>query len=256
MATEAKTILEWSYEPKSFFEEPCKIGLENGEIFISEGHVRGEFASICYDQGQEFRDKVHAHVSAVFMAQQVQVHQDFCLSQASLAREHADGRRDVTLFANSIESTSCVGRPDIIVRNANGEIIRDTKTERIAKQEAFRNSVASLTQDDLALKRMLLSFRTALADPDNFFIHLYEIREALVSEYGGDAAKMIGLSSKDWSRFGRLANNEPFQEGRHRGKHQGLQPASKSETEWALSFAERLIEAYVATKTNGPATEC
>ena len=253
MSTDAKTVLEWTYEPKDLFEVSCTIDYLGGEISIADGKVLGEFDGHYYDQGQEFRELVNIHVHAVFLAQQVQVHQDFKLSDASMAREHSDGRRDVTVFVEPITIKIKGGRVDIVTRNADGEVVRDTRAERLQKQQEFREKIAELPPNDLALKRMLQSFRNALADRDNLLIHLYEVRETLTSEFDSEAnAKTaLSVSAADWSRFGRLANNEPIQEGRHRGKHAGLRPANQSEFEWALAFVQRLIEAYVTTKAVG-----
>lgn len=257
MTTDAKTVLEWTYTPKSLFESPCHFTFAGGQITIADGTIRGEFDDSCYGRGLEFRDEVHAHVETVFMAQQVQVCENFTLSAASMVREHADGHRDVTGFLEPFHLKMSAGRADFILRNANGEIIQDTKVERLQKQQDFRDRVATLTSSSLVLKRMLQSFRNALIDDDNLLIHLYEVREALTSEYGGDikVRKALSVSSVDWSRFGQLANNEPIQEGRHRGKHTGLRLATKAETEWALSFAQRLIEEYVTVKMNNSSTK-
>lgn len=251
MSADAKTVLEWTYEPDALFEEPCTLSCLGGEISISEGKVRGEFDGSYYDQGREFRDRVHAYVYAQFMAQQVQMQRDFHLSKASMARECPNGRRDVTAFPQPLIMTAVVGRADITIRDSDGNVVQDTKVERRNKQREFRNDVARLLPNDLILRRMLQSYRTALSDKENMLIHLHEVREALVTECGGDstnAKSLLDVSSSDWSRFGRLANNEPVREGRHRGRHVELRPAPKSEIEWALEFSKELIEKYVRLK--------
>lgn len=247
MCEDSKTILEWKYNPAGFFEEPCTLSLSGGEITISEGEVKGEFDGSYYRQGQGFRDQLHEQVTNIFLAQQVQAHRHFQLSPASMAREHLDGRRDVTAFIESISLKLSGGQVDVVVKNAKGEIIQDTKAKRLQKQRNFRDDVSNLLPDDLTLKRMLQSFQNALSDTDNLFIHLYEVREALTSELGSESSvkKTLGVSNANWSKFGQLANSEPIREGRHRGKHKGLRPANGSETDWALGFAQELIEAYV-----------
>jgi hypothetical protein len=58
-------------------------------------------------------------------------------------------------------------------------------------------------------------------DPDNEFVHLYEIGDAIAKHLGGQnaAEKMLRIDHHDWSRFGDLTNNQPLQQSRHRGKH-------------------------------------
>jgi hypothetical protein len=253
MTTDAKTVLEWTYEPKDLFEVPCTTTFVGGKITITNGCVRGEFNEKYYEQGRKFREQAHAHVNAALSAQQVQVHQNFKLSEASMSREYADGRRDITAFIEPITVKMSVSHADFIVRNAVGEIIQDTKAERLQKQSDFRKMVVDIAPSDPALIRMLQSFKNALGDYDNFLIHLYEVREVLTSNFDNETTlkTVLSISSADWRRFGRLANNEPVKEGRHRGKHLGLRPAKKAEVEWALSFTQRMIEAYVTSRSDG-----
>lgn len=253
MIPDSKTVLEWCYEPDGFFEEGFEFELPEGKVSAAKGRVKGVFGSDYYDQGRKFREYAHARIADVFMAQQVQVHHEFELSEASMMRLHKDGRREVMAFPETIRIKVSLGCGDLVVRNADGEIVQDTRAERLQKQEAFRSKVVSLAQDDLALKRMLQIFRTALSDTDNLLIHLYEVREALVSEYGGEAnvMKALNVSLIDWKWFGRLANNEPVKEGRHRGKHQELRPATSLEKERSIAFVQALVEAYVDGKADG-----
>src|SRR5690606_37338503 len=201
---------------------------EGGKVSIGDGNVRGEFEPTRYQEGRDFRDLVHRAVTNRFLAQQVQTHEHFDLSAAAMTCEHADGRRDVTAFIEPLALKLSVGQIDVVLTDAQGNIVQDTKAERLAKQEKFRTDVADLLPADLTLKRMLQSFNTALRDKDNLFIHLYEIREALTSEFGDgrQARETINLSQSQWSRFGRLANEDPLQEGRHRGNHVTLRRAT------------------------------
>lgn len=247
MTAKPKTVLEWSYEPKGFFEEPCMLPFSGGEIIINGGSVRGEFDASFYDLGQDFRNSVHEHLTTAFLAQQVQVHTQYQLSSASMCREYPDGRRDVTVFADSLQIAISVARADIIIKDDKGNVLQDTKQERLKKQRHFGKIVSELIQSDIALKRMFQSFHNALEDKDNLFIHLYEVRDTLVSKFGngGMVRRVLGISSSDWSKFGNLANNDPLLEGRHRGKHGALRSADSTEREWALSFTQQLIEEYV-----------
>lgn len=254
MTDQAKTVLEWTYDPKSFFEETVSFPVENGSITIAEGKVRGEFDEACYDYGRQFRDEVDLQVRALFMAQQVQVHSSFNLSAALMSREHSDGRRDVTLFAEPLALKLSGGKAYFVIKDANGNITHDSRAERLAKHHSFREAVATLLSRDRILKRLLQSFHAALSDEDNLLIHLYEVRDALVSEFGSHEAvrDALGISGTSWSKFGRLADNEPFLEGRHRGQHEVLRPAAASEIEWVLTFSQGLIEAYVQYRNEHP----
>lgn len=169
-----------------------------------------------------------------------------------MAREHTDGRRDTTLFLEGGQFTLSGGSADFIVRDAEGNIVADSKAELLSKQAAFRTEVARLLPNDPVLKRMLNSYTKALKDHGNFLVHLYEIRDALVAMYGGEreAKTATGISTSEWSDFGRMANNMPLLEGRHRGSKEGLRPATADEVHRATSFARRLIEGYVRTRNH------
>jgi hypothetical protein len=140
------------------------------------------------------------------------------------------------------------GTVDFKIQDAAGNVTRDTKKERIE----HRNMVARLAAgniDDPAVDSILRSYATAVSDLRNELIHLYEIREALATQFGGkDKAKVaLNISETKWSTLGRLADNEPLREGRHRGKQLGaLRDAKKEELETARKIAREMIEAYLA----------
>ena len=252
MTSTKRTVLEWTYEPKGFFEEPCELPFEGGAISVADGKVRGDFDAALYGQGSPLRDDADEFLRSVFLAHQVQTHQSFSLTVPSMAREHSDGRRDVTVFLETLVATVSVSASlDIVHTRADGTIASDTRAERLDRHAAFRTAVAKLLPSDPALKRMLESYNNALSDRDNLLIHLHEVRETLSGEAGGERAarELTGISSSDWSRFGRLANNDPLLEGRHRGKHVELRKATREESDWALEFCQRLIEGYVHSRS-------
>lgn len=250
MTNIARTVLEWTYQPNSFFEEKTTLDHADGFIEIGEGKAYGEFGTDRFELGEAFRDSAHCILNAAFLAQQIQVHQPYNLGKPTLARVYPDGKRDISLSLESAVMSASIGTVDVIATDANGKITSDSRAERLRKQAQFRAHVGRILPHDIALKRMLHSFRNALEDRDNFLIHLYEIRETLSTELSGAEAAWqdVGVSSGDWSKFGRLANEEPLLEGRHRGKHAALRKASLDETTWALEFGQRLIEGYVQAR--------
>lgn len=250
MTDVARTVLEWTYEPKNFFEEKIALIHPHGSIEIAEGKARGEFDAVHFNKGAVFCNSMHAFLQAAFLAQQTQVLQPYALTQPTLARVYPNGKRDTSVFLESAVMVLSIGTLDVIISDENGNITSDSKAERLKKQALFRAHVGQILPQDIALKRMLESLRNALEDRDNLLIHLYEIRETLNAEFSGEKAARIAVavSSGDWSKFGRLANVEPLLEGRHRGKHTTLRKASLDESTWALQFGQRLIEGYVQAR--------
>lgn len=88
--------------------------------------------------------------------------------------------------------------------------------------------------------------QASVKDPDNELVHLYEIGDALAKKFGDAVRAKLGITRAQWSRFGRLANNEPLRQGRHRGKNAGnLRDATEGELQEARGIARTMIEAYL-----------
>lgn len=92
------------------------------------------------------------------------------------------------------------------------------------------------------------TYPAAVKYPENELVHLYEIRDTLSKLFNGKkpACKALCLSASHWSRLGKLANDEPLKQGRHRGKSAGeLRDASESELLEARNIACNFIESYL-----------
>jgi len=73
------------------------------------------------------------------------------------------------------------------------------------------------------------------------------IRDALSRKFSKDVHTKLGLTVREWSRFGQLANKEPLRQGRHRGSNAGaLRDASEGEFQEARSIARKIIKGYLA----------
>lgn len=243
MTDSASTILEWTYEPRDFFEEAVDLAMSDGRVYITAGNARGEFGGTSYDQGHSFRDAAHSELSVFFMAHQVNTAKPFTLSLASMHRLHADRRRDHTLFveAGVLSITSLF---DFVLRDAEGNVKRDSKAERRATHYQLRDNATQLYKTDHVMRRILQSFHNAQSDPDNMLVHLYEIQECLETTLGHKEklCKKLGLDVADWNRLKIMANEEPLFEGRHRGKHPVLRHATADALRSATSFAQTLIQ--------------
>ena len=62
----------------------------------------------------------------------------------------------------------------------------------------------------------------------------------------GSAPAATSPNTNEWSRFGRLSNNEPLSQGRHRGNFPGkLRSATDEELVEARTFARKLLLAFL-----------
>ena len=55
----------------------------------------------------------------------------------------------------------------------------------------------------------------AVKDLKNELVYLYEIRDAILAQFGSKktALKQLGVSDEDWNVLGDLANNQPLIQG-------------------------------------------
>lgn len=107
---------------------------------------------------------------------------------------------------------------------------------------------AELAHTDIALSKALRSINASVRDPEDELIHLHEIREAVSLRFGGDekARAALGIAAYPWSRFGRICNDLPLTQGRHRGKLlETLRSAAEEELSEARNFISNHMEAYL-----------
>jgi hypothetical protein len=190
--------------------------------------------------------KLHGLMSA----RQLLTHTPYTLEGPRIIQHRADGNRTVALTTGARAVLVTGGQADFIIQDSSGKIVKDSKAERIADHLAFIEVVGNALGKHPLLHKLLKSYNTAVNDPANELVHLYEIREAIGKHYRGEtqARLALGITRGQWQRLGGLANDEPLKEGRHRGKHPGgLRNATPEELNEARSIARQLIEAFART---------
>jgi hypothetical protein len=241
-------VLEWTFSPSDYFEEAIVIERDTYTMTIDNGKVEARIDPAAYDQEHRMRDELHDALNDHFLGVQLLTHKPYELSKASMYRLHPDGRRDVTVFPEPCVSTMSVGTPDIVVKDKDGNIISDSRRDRIEKKKELAELAEKYRSQDQVLASILVSYKMAVNDPGNELVHLYEIRDALSARFGEEIAARTALAISDakWKRLGQLANSDPLRQGRHRGRKVGeLRDATESELKEARSIARNLIEAYL-----------
>ncbi|MEW4490750.1 23S rRNA (adenine(2030)-N(6))-methyltransferase RlmJ [Thalassoglobus sp. JC818] len=241
---EQTVIVEWTFTPDDFFEEPFTIEFDRCKLEIESSKVSTNIQPSEFTEAlkHSLHRNLHDHFRGVMLAS----HKEFELSQPLVSRLHDDGHRVVELSGTCVIKSG--GSVDCIVTNGDGVVIRDTRAERIAKKQKTATRIAGSIQSDVLVPVLVASYEAAVRDPDNELIHLYEIREALKKQFNneGNLRTKLGITKSDWSDFGRLANDEPVKQGRHRGSHLGnLRGANEEELTSARNFSFSLIEAYL-----------
>lgn len=244
-----KTILQFEFRPVDYFETPFQdlnekytLNIENGkaEILLSEPQ------SVIPELFQkEITDKIHA----ILNARMVIKHELFELGSINVQQHYTDGKinthRTITGVASIIKLKTYA--PDIILKDADGKIIKDTKADRIAQEETFMKLSAGIANKNPLVNKLFDSYKSAVSDSENELVHLYEFIDALKKHYGSkkEALKQLGFAESKWDRLHGLSNNEPIKEGRHRGSYTTLRHATDEELTEAREIAREMINAVV-----------
>jgi len=241
-------IIEWTFTPENYFEDGIKEDRGTFELEILNGRVSATLSASIYNGNNKVLDDIHNEVKALFMGVQVVSHRPFNLSKYTLYRQYPDGRKDVTVFPESCVMEVGAGTIDIVITDSAGNVIADTRADRIREKLEFAELSAKHSSTDSPARRMLSSYDASVNDPANELVHLYEIRDALKKKFGKDrtARVSLGISESDWKRLGSLSNNEPLRQGRHRGQSfETLRDATNEELAEARQIAKSMLLAYL-----------
>jgi len=137
--------------------------------------------------------------------------------------------------------------PDITISHKDGTYY-DSRKERIEKKAYLANLAEKHGSQDSIARSILESYCISISNPDNELVYIYEIFDTLAKRFNGatEACSELELSKSRWSMLGRLANNEPIKQGRHRGKYPGiLRDVTEAELKEARDIAQTFIIAYL-----------
>jgi len=241
-------VLEWLFSPPNYFEQTIELTRREYTLRIESGKVEARVDSLAYDANPNYRLALHESLNDRFLAIQVFTHRTYNLSKPTMYRLHPDGRRDVTVFLEGVQIKAIAGSLDVLVKDTYGNIITDTKKDRIEKNEQVANLAEKYCKTDQVLAALLNSYAAAVRDPDNELVHLYEIREAVSQKFGNEssARDALRVNRSDMSRLRQLANDEPLNQGRHRGKKVGnLRDATEVELNEARFIARLIVDRYL-----------
>ena len=240
--------MEWKYSPETYLEKPILISFERGSLEIKNGVAIAKIDPDLYHADSSMREDLTRKIESRLHAVQIMTHKNFELSKPSRTDIREDGKKNYFLEVESGVMTISVGTVDFIVKDKNGNVVSDTKRERLDKQNNFAFLVDKHRKSDATLDQMLTSYQKSVKDPDNELVHLYEIRDSLSDRFGSkkSAIKELGITSNEWDEIGKLANSLPLKQGRHRGKAVGaLRDAEQAELEKARKSVTYLIEKYI-----------
>jgi len=250
--------LDWKYTPSDYLEEPVYISEDGFELSISDGLAVAKIAPSLFEEDPEIREYLTSLIESRLQAVQIMSHADYDLNKPSRSDIREDGGKNIFVEVEpAIIKVSC-GPVDLVVKDRDGNIVSDSRQERLIKQKWFANAVKKHRSTDYTLDQMLKSYQMAVKDPNNEFVHLYEVRDSLSERFGNKkkAIQRLCITRKEWDTIGDLANKQPLKQGRHRGKSAGkLREADLSELKSARKSIANLIEKYLVYLENeGPLT--
>jgi hypothetical protein len=247
--TPERTELEWIYDPADLFEAPYQHTGVDFDLLVDAGRVVAILSVPQDPVSPDVEERVRAAIESVFLVRQLQIHRKYSL-EGPRTYQHSAGRKNISIRVGSAVAVFTAGHVDLIATDAAGNIVRDSRAERIAEHSSVLDSVAPKLVHSATLRSLFESYSRSVTDPNNELVHLYEIRDALSGHYGSEqsARDALGISKGEWQRLGVLANVEPLEQGRHRGKHPaGRRAATESELNEARQLARRWIMAFAQT---------
>lgn len=243
---DAVVELIWQFLPKDY-EEISELQYKNYTIKISNGELKISIAPEVFDNNPTLSAEIEGFLDAHFMSRQLFSDKPYQLYGHHIKRTHEDGRKDISVRIKGAEIRAIAGRVDFKIGDKDGNVLKDSRQERLDNIERFTSLIQKHSNDQL-FKALLLSFRNGQNDHENELVHLYEIRDALHRKFGDErsAQRRLNFSASKWREFGRLCNDAPLHQGRHRGKNMGaLRDATEGELLDARRVAREMIEHYL-----------
>jgi hypothetical protein len=239
-------ILQWVYSPPNFFEDPFAIRRNEYEITIENGKVAAKMSPEFYKSNSRIQDEIKGALENLFRGAELFSHKAADLKYDCMLEQHEDGYKD---FYDTLTEHMRAGEVvDFVLKNQDGKVAGDSRRERIEKLQELAELAQRIGEKDLLAKSLLASYHNSLLDPGNELVHLYEIRDAIAKNFGGEkqACTSLTISSREWSELGRVANNEPLKQGRHRGKFiENLRDATQEELLETRAIAQAIVIAYL-----------
>jgi len=248
MNTVLEVHIEWKYTPNNYIEEEINITDTGFELSMLNGIALAKIEPSFYENNPDIETHIESLINNRLQAIQLISHSDFETSKPERKDLRKDGKFNIFMRLEPAVLTCTMHPVDFTHKDKYGHVISDTKQERLDKQNWLYETITKYRCSDRTLDHILSSQKDAAKDSENELVHLYEIRDAFVTRFGGkkNAINQLKITGKEWDELGDLANNQPLKEGRHRGKSAGLtRPATKNELERARNSASNLIEKYL-----------
>jgi len=241
-----KVKYKWHYKPDTFIEKVQQFEFEDIQIEISGGDIIAYLDIETHESNSNLYEELQNFIEDLLKGISISSHSDFSLNKGSIQKENEKGGNDVTVFLELANFTITGYDVDFRITDSEGNVIEDTKQERIKSHHEFAKLISSAPEDPL-LDLLINSYKNAIQDPEDELVHLYEILEFLQTKLGGrnGIQKKLGISKNQMRKLATLSNTEPLNQGRHRGSNpENLRDATEQEIKEARVIAKDLISRY------------
>ena len=253
-------MFTWTFEPKNLFrlgEEELECELDEYRIVIRDGEVEAIVPDLRAIEGwpnlHGIKKELRRGVEPFLYSRAIWVHKTYQLSYEGheIPEALADELdRVVTVALN--EEVKARSHSDYQFKGPDGTVTFDSREARKRRSIEFGRLTHKYYKHDLTAYFIIRRYRTAIEDPDNEFIHLFDILEALkdrFDERSSDVRQRLGIEKDKFKTFCILANNpdeKPVRQGRHRGRNiEELRDASEAELSVARQVARELVFGYL-----------
>lgn len=244
--TSERAELEWIYDPPDLFEAPYHHADVDFDLLVDAGRAVVTLRVPQEPVPPDVEEHVRSAIESVFLVRQLLINRKYSLEGPRTYQQSA-GHKNISIRVGSAVTVFTGEHVDLIATDTAGNVVRNSKADRIAEHSLVLDSVTPKLLRSATLRSMFESYSRSVTDPNNELVHLYEVRDALSRYYASEqsARDALGISKNEWQRLGILANVEPLEQGRHRGKHPaGRRGATESELNEARQLARRWILAF------------
>lgn len=238
-------VISWRFEPKGIFDDELNLQIDGQEVVFRSGVAESRSRFVSIEAARQTATILNDSIKLVLIASPENFATEVRLSGPRIDYVNPDGHEVKYLEAESAVSFSDACSVEVFAAGPDGNRMKVDCPN--TSQRSHDAELLGRCCNDKCLRHMISCLSNAKRDSPNALVHLYEIREAIKELFGGEKAarQQLGFHKSDWNELGRIANDEPLNEGRHRGKSlTNLRDATPEELQYCFTFARSLVLEY------------
>lgn len=242
-----RTKIVWTYSPKDFFESNFNHTNCTGRVEINNGDIIVELNTSEDPVSAKTLKDVNDLITNIFNITQLLKNETYLLNNPIIRQEKPEGKKP-TLMTFLSDTVILRDQIDFKIAIEDGNIVIDTKEKRINEHKRLTEIILNKSREHPLSEGLLNIFNSAMNEPSNELVRLFEIKEALKKYFGNEknAISRLGVSRKRWNELGKICNDLPLKEGRHAGFHiDSLRKATKEELKMARNITRDLIISFI-----------